>query len=172
MIELMVAMAVLTIMMAFLIKAFTGAARLSRSGNKSMTVFERSTMALDFMANDLSQLSVNDLSRTKLSFTYSTTSCSFTCRLPFSDTPVDRKKINYEFASNALTRQVDTGTKEEILDGIESFTITFYDSSNTALPTEEPINSYPSYCEISLKLAETAKSENTQRTFTRRVYYE
>ena len=173
MIELLVGIVVLSIMMAFLINAFTTAERIASTGNKSMSIFEKSTMALDFMSNDLSQLTVNKSPKTKLAFTYTTSSCSFTCRLPFSSTPVDRKRISYDFSSESLTRQIDSATAEELLKDLENFKIVFYDASGTAYATATDIYDYPSYCELTLKLKKLdSGNENTQRTFTRRVYFE
>lgn len=174
MIELLVGMAVLSIMMTFLISAFTSAEKIASSGTSSMSTFERSNMALDFIANDISQLSVNDSPKTKLSFTYNSSSCSFTCRLPFSSSPVDRKKISYRFSAESLTRQIDGATPEELLNEVEKFTISFYDSSNTAYPVDTDTYTYPSYCELKLNLKrdESTGAENHQRTFTRRIYFE
>ena len=105
MIEILVGIVVLSIMMAFLINAFTTAERIASTGNKSMAIFERSSMTLDFMAGDISQLAVNDAPRLKVPFQYNSSSLEFVCRLPFTSTPTDRQKLKYTYASNTLSRE-------------------------------------------------------------------
>ena len=94
MVELLVGMAVLTIMMAFLIKAFTSAEKLSSSANRSMNLFERSNMVLDFISTDIRQMTVSNLPRSQVPYKYeydsdgNLESCSFYARLPFSQDEV------------------------------------------------------------------------------------
>ena len=190
MIELLVGMAVLAIMMTFLINAFTSAEELASSGNKSMTIFERSNMSLDFMAADLRQLVVNDNPRTELGFTYGdvapgeSTFVEFTGRQFFTATPGLRQLLRYDYnkATGTLSRSVDGGTVETLMEGISSFTLEYYDEKDVALHDVDASYSgsnfsfsfIPNYCQVTITLDHGAASgsELTQRTFMRRVYFQ
>ena len=190
MIELLVGIVVLTIMMAFLINAFTTAERIASTGNKSMTVFEKSNMALDFMAGDIRQLIVNASPRTPLSFTYDnvtagdSTACSFTAREVFTDTPGITYTVTYRYdqGTGELFRAAKGGSEELVIDNIEFFTLEFYNENGTPLHNIDAaysssayaFNFFPNYCHISIKLQQdsTSGSENVQRSFMRRIYFE
>ena len=190
MIELLVGMAVLAIMMTFLINAFSSAEQIASSGRRSMDTFEKSNMTLDFMAGDLNQLSVNDAPRLKVPFQHTNSSIEFICRLPFDSNPTDRQKLKYSYSSNVLSRERSTLEKdingepkfpevwvsqgvEILLSDIKSFKLECFDSQNTLLGQGVPLYTYPGYIELELTLNNPQDSnEVSERTFTRRIYFE
>ena len=189
MIEILVGIVVLTIMMAFLINAFTTAEKIASTGNKSMDVFEKTSMALDFMSGELSHTLVNNSPRTTITMEHSSNSITFVCRLPFAAEALLRHKIVYTYDSTdgVLRRKVAQwdstatppafgayGTDEDIMKNIETFSIACYESDDTER-TQSPNthDTYPSYIEIKMKLQNpNTSSENVQRSFTRRVFFD
>ena len=191
MIELLVGIVVLTIMMAFLINAFTTAERVASTGRKSMNIFEKSNMTLDFMASDIRQLVVSASPRTPMTFTYTDVtnagdSCDveFVSRQVFTNTPGLRQTIKYSYdKTNAtLSRVLDAGTAETIISNIDFFSIEYYNANDIKLHDADAsysgssyaFNFFPNYCQITIKLAKDASSasENVQRSFERRIYFE
>ena len=184
MIELLVGMAVLTIMMVFLIGAFTAAEGVASNGNKSMNVFEKSNMTLDFMSGEISHLVVYDSPRTAIPMQHNDSSITFVARLPFGDNPHFRHKIIYSYSSGTLTRTIhdwDSANNEFfptaassyiLIDDIDSFKFTCYNHDNTLRAVDTDYKSLPSYCQITMKLNNPAlDSQNFQRSFTRRIYF-
>ena len=192
MIELLVGMAVLTIMMVFLISAFTTAEQVASSGNREMDAFEKSNMALDFMVGEISQLTVNDAPRTVVPMQYEDDSITFIAQLPFSDEPLRLRKITFSLSGDTLSRTVqlwddkdvaedgdpkewEAATTEVLLTKVEEFKVAVFGEvlgEVKAMPVSTDIVEFPKYCNISLKLENPeAVSEIVQRTFTRRIFY-
>ena len=182
MIEILVGIVVLTIMMAFLINAFTTAERIASTGSKGMTVFEKSSMALDFVSGEIRQLSCS--SKNKLDYVYTPTSIDFKARLPFSSTPTALQRIVYTYSSETLTRQLftyDPATldwttpvttdPEVLMTDIAEFNLEMHDANGVAMPSTS--TDYPSYTQIEFKLKELNNGkENIQRAFSRRIDFQ
>ena len=184
MIEILVGIVVLTIMMAFLINAFTTAERVASTGSKSMNLFEKSNMTLDFMASDVRQLIVSAAPRTSVSFTYGnvtagdSTSLAFTGRPFFSETPGLTQAVNYSYdkATGELSRSINGAASEVLINKISFFSVEFYDENDSSFHDilTGPFTSLPNYCRITLKLSDenSAGTESLERAFVRRIYFE
>ena len=181
MIEILVGIVVLTIMMAFLINAFTTAERIASTGQKGMDVFEKSNMALDFMSGEISQLTVNDSPRTQVAVQYGETYIRLIAKLPFTADPFRLHRITYFFNAGELGRTVElwdetnhvweTPTTATLMKDIEVFKFELVDEDGT-MPVNTAIVTFPNYCEITFKLNNPESSqEKIQRMFTRRIFF-
>lgn len=177
MIEILVSTVVFSILMGILINAFGSASKITIRGERSIEIFERSQVALDFITEELKQMTVN----VAQPLTYKEDqSLSFYASLPFSENNAFlSQKITYSYtpgsgsALGSISRQIGSDKAIILLKDVESFKLRLlsnYDTLSSTPLTTHDLQSDAKFALLSLTLGNPAKgAEALQQSFSRLV---
>ena len=154
--ELLVAMAVFSVMMTVLMEFFSSAQRVTLRTKHKTEYYEEARLALDMITRDL-KTSKYIRDDSKVNYSGPSGPLTFYSRSSFSDTPGKLVLVSYDKSGDNLTYSNDGGTAVVIAENVRSFEVE-HDGGDKYLPNDVT---------VTLKIGE---DDNNCNTFVKSVY--
>jgi type IV pilus assembly protein PilW len=178
-VELMVAIAISSIVLGAIASVFAGLSRSYTTQNVAAQVQEGMRASMDFMAEDLMMAGFDPLHTAGAGIVSATaSSIDFTVdrNMNGSIDATDSERINYFLSGNQLRQRLnnDNTTDDSVVDNVApyGFILSYFDESNTALPPPLSAANLAAVrtIQISLTVQEAAgRGGPVNRTYTTRV---